>query len=270
MSLFTNIISLLYKGSSVWKPGVLISLKIAVRCIVSTVSICQAANHIPCAGNKTWLWLKTHSSFVCSFHRLLSSQCFLFNTQHILFYGLLDRAKRFTAWAGCSVTSHSRLGLRVWNSPMRLAGFRTGRLNWYTGGCKTHDFSTACLLHTLRSGWERKLNKQNRGHTSERNVKSQKIVGRVLMLQCKRGSKWNKKHADEGKCGVCVAAGNRKQDERADLADQCPVLIKFMTGSAALHYRAPSEGAQQSSIYSQSQKQNSVWDSRRLTPTAIS
>lgn len=28
------------------------------------------------------------------------------------------------------------------------------------------------------------------------------------------------------------------EDERAGLADPCPVMIKFITGSAALHYKA--------------------------------
>lgn len=135
------------------EAGVLINLKIAVCCVVRTVTVCWAPDHFLCAGNKTWLGLKTRSLLVCSFHRLLSSQNFLFNTQHILFWFTVffksDRAKHFTVWAGCSVTSHSRLGLRVWNSPMWLDGFRTGWTDTQVG-VKLSISLLAWLLHTFQ------------------------------------------------------------------------------------------------------------------------
>lgn len=55
------------------------------------------------------------------------------------------------------------------------------------------------------------------------------------------------------------------EDESADVASRCPVLVKLMTGCAALHRRASRGRAQQSAFFSQNQKQNSEWHKRPLT-----
>lgn len=138
-----------------WKTGVLISLKIAVCCIVYTVSFCLVPNHLPCAGNKTWMWSKTNSSFVCSFHQSFSSQYFLFNTQHILFWSScfhLSLSEQSTSLSESKMFSHIlQLTCIACVKFSHVVRWFQDWLNWYASGCETLNFTAACVLH---SSWQ--------------------------------------------------------------------------------------------------------------------
>lgn len=140
-----------------WKSGVLINLKIVVYCIACTVSFCLVPNHLPCAGNETWMWSKTYSTFIYSFHRLFSSRYFQFNTQHILFWSScfhLSTSEQSASLHMSKMFSHisqlTRIACMKFSHVVRW--FRD-RLNWYTKWVWKSQF-LCCLLPTHGS-WQR-------------------------------------------------------------------------------------------------------------------
>lgn len=154
-----------------WKSGVFICLKITVCCIVQvqyvsarypTTSLVLGTRHE--SGRKHTPHLSVHS--IARFP--LSTFCSIHSTSS---FGILSFFLFFKSLSERSASLHEQDVLSHLTADLVFACVKFShvvswfqdRLNWYTGGCETLDFSAACFLHTLHGSWERKLNEQKRG-----------------------------------------------------------------------------------------------------------
>lgn len=101
-------------------------------------------------------------------------------------------------------------------------------------------------------------------------------MGVRLMAESKTGTVDRNMHrANEEEGGVGVTAGNRKQNLRRGWKSRLGWLMSCFDQVRDMRLcwftlQSFERGAQQSGIFSQNRKQNSVWHRRWLTPTAIS